>query len=278
MHRATHHPKCATCEVKIITTCRKELCLCDVRRDNLRAAKAQLTTPTGVIYKVSKLKVPYWMDSEYEGNLGTRRERIRIKRLAYALHGWEVEEYSDTTPSPPSSDHESDPQDTDETDSDSEPDTDEVLKEQTTARNSSTKEDMLDDAEDEATYPGPQYEDMRRLKQLLRDRALARAREREDQEEDTDPDHEGPGPATPRSPMRGLPLHQVQPPLHHHPPPGTPPATPQTAPAPVPGQTLRSGLQRDTIEEQQAKAQRMKEERQRRRQQAKLALDKPENA
>ena len=203
------------------------------------------------------------MDSQYKGNTGTRRHRIRIKKLAYALHGWEQEEeYSDTTPSPPSSDHECDQQDSDDSTSDSEPDTDDVLSRPNTARSSSTREDLLDNTEDDATYPGPQYEDMRQLKQLLREKALARAREREQQVEDTDPDQEGPGPAAPLSPMRGLPLQQMQPPLHHHhPPPGTPPAAPQATPAPMPGVTLRSGLQRDTLEEQRAKAQRMKEER-----------------
>ena len=242
----------------------------------MQPTKGHLTSAFGTTYKVARLIVPYWMDSHYRGGTGTRRQRIRIKKLAYALHGWNLEEeYSDTTPSPPTSAHEEEEIQTDaeDDDSDSEPDSDEVFGQPRTARNSSTRDDLLDDArDDDDTYPGPQYEDMRKLRQMLREKAAARAREQERREEtDADPDREGPGPAAPRSPMRGLPTQQMQPPPHHHPPPGTPRSAPQDAPTPIPGVTLRSGLTRDTLEEQQAIAQRKREERQAKRAQAKLA-------
>ena len=132
---------------------------------------------------------------------------------------------SETTPSPPSSEHEA------ADDTDSEPETDEILENTSTRRNSSTRDDMLDRKETS--------------------------------------EHEGPGPVAPTSPMRGLPLHQMQPPPQYHPPPGTtPPTTPQRQEA-RPGITLRSGLERTNYEEAIQIAQRMKAKRAKRRQQAK---------
>ena len=119
----------------------------------------------------------------------------------------------------------------------------------------------------EDTDEDPELDDFRMLRKMLKERA--RRRDEESMSADADPEHEGPGPAAPTSPMRGLPLHQMQPPPQYHPPPGTtPPTTPQRQEA-RPGITLRSGLERTNYEEAIQIAQRMKAKRAKRRQQAK---------
>ena len=113
------------------------------------------------------------------GYEGTRRQRKRVRRLVQRLHGMPVNDDTDsdteTTPSPPSSEHECDGTSDIEGSSDSEPNTDEILGKPPTARNSSTRDDLLDDrGEPEDSDDDPELEDMRKLKRLLRERARQR--------------------------------------------------------------------------------------------------------
>ena len=122
---------------------------------------------------------------------------------------------TETTPSPPSSEHDQ------EDETDSEPDTDDVFEEPSTRRNSSTKPDILDQYETDSDDDSkdPQLRDFRDFRKIVQERKRQReeAMLREaNRREDSDPGLEGPGPAAPSSPMRGLLTGHMQPPPHHH--------------------------------------------------------------
>jgi len=89
--------------------------------------------------------------------------------------------------------------------------------------------------------------------------------------EDTDPEDEAPGPAAPRSPIRGLPEVQQQPPSFQHPSLGTPPEAQEMIPHPAtppedqeepPLADLRSGNNRLTYQQGLATLKRIKAEKQ----------------